>query len=400
MLYEESRLLWSLQLSAAELPVAISRANFTGLSGALVVLGETGQLTVGYLGSEPHPFRVPALNLQELNFERAQLELNELEKEIQAGVDFTDDSAVMAATSAERDLTLEVSVGHLERCKFATNFGTAKIDPTDLKQSLVTVMLRAHIKIDQIQVFIDVTEPLRCNAPIMMFRDVAIDHTERLEFWVYVATDAGPVSDIGVRTIVSFINTQSICRVLQAEVQLPLCMFFKQTQPLKDEGGTIKLTFSTDGNDQAVPSLASLLAPDFQVDQSQAIGLQSIFTLGGSSSGAIVTIVAAKKSNRFRVQASTLDMLAVVMKTLLERLKECRITVQPSIPVDEIGLVIEQHYRTLQDHLVILVSLKIFMAMGRCEFLLIDINIEYKISSEKFRGSFCSNAFSATAIFR
>lgn len=384
MLYEESRLLWSLQLSAAELPVAISRANFTGLSGALVVLGETGQLTVGYLGSEPHPFRVPALNLQELNFERAQLELNELEKEIQAGVDFTEDSTVMAATSAERDLTLEVSVGHLERCKFATNFGTAKIDPTDLKQSLVTVMLRAHIKIDQIQVFIDVTEPLRCNAPIMMFRDVAIDHTERLEFWVYVATDAGPVSDIGVRAIVSFINTQSICRVLQAEVKLPLCMFFKQTQPLKDEGGTIKLTFSTDGTDQAVPSLASLLAPDFQVDQSQAIGLQSIFTLDGSS-GAIVTIVAAKKSNRFRVQASTLDMLAVVMKTLLERLKECRVTVQPSIPVDEIGLIIEQHYRTLQDHLVILVSLKIFMAMGRCGFLLIGINIEKKI--------FCLNIF-------
>lgn len=38
--------------------IAISRGNFNGLTGGIVTLNMTGKVDVGYLGSDPHVFKV------------------------------------------------------------------------------------------------------------------------------------------------------------------------------------------------------------------------------------------------------------------------------------------------------------------------------------------------------
>lgn len=353
LIYEESRLIWSLQLTGDQLPVAIQRSNVNGLPGALVTLSETGQLNVGYFGSEPHPFKVPVLNLQQLNYESVQHELAELEKEILDGVDFTEVS--MAAAAAERDLHVDLLVaapGKLERCKFPSKL-SASVDIAEQRQCLVTVSLRAAVRIEQIQVYFDVAPPLRCSKPLHMFRNVATGHNDRIDTWIYVA-EAGPVSSIAVRAVVSFINTQSICRVIEKTVNLPLTMFFKHTQPQKDSGAAVKLTFTAEM--ATPPNLAALLLSDFTVDMSQAIGLRSVY-----APTSVVTVVTAKKSNRVRVQANEMSALAAVVDILLDRIKtndaDVRIIMVPQLPVNEIANAIDNHYQRRQEHLINLVRI-------------------------------------------
>lgn len=85
LIFENAVLLWCAQL--LNIPVALRRANFHNLPGAIVTLQENGVVNVGFLGSEPHLFKVPNMNLQQLDFEATQKELLELEEIIKVGVD-------------------------------------------------------------------------------------------------------------------------------------------------------------------------------------------------------------------------------------------------------------------------------------------------------------------------
>lgn len=82
LVYDNATLRWSAQLSFQ--PIAISRGFFGCLSGALVLLSEDGLLQFSYLGTEPQLFTAPPLQNQELDFEKAEQELNTLNKIIKS----------------------------------------------------------------------------------------------------------------------------------------------------------------------------------------------------------------------------------------------------------------------------------------------------------------------------
>lgn len=89
LIYDHMTLVWAAQLSS-HIPVAIQRSNIQGLpGGAIVTLSDKGTVNVGYLGSDPHLFKAPPLDLQQLDFQKAHTELNELERQIQQGVDLS-----------------------------------------------------------------------------------------------------------------------------------------------------------------------------------------------------------------------------------------------------------------------------------------------------------------------
>lgn len=85
LIYQNSTLVWCAEL--LDETIAIQRGNFMGLAGAIVTLNSTGKLTIGYLGSDPHIFKVPPLNLSKLDYEKSKRELEEMEKEINSSVD-------------------------------------------------------------------------------------------------------------------------------------------------------------------------------------------------------------------------------------------------------------------------------------------------------------------------
>lgn len=281
LIYEEKKIIWASQLS--EVPVAIQRSNIQGLPGAIVTLGCTGNLQISYLGSTPYVFTVPPLNLHELNYVRAHKELTELEKEIKGGLDITDLSSV------ERDLDIEISFhSQLENCTYLS-----KIANTEdvLKMCSVNVTLKSHINLEQIQIYFDIQYPLKCSQQLFLYRDLSVNDVEVFKSCIYMA-DAFNLPSLNVKVIISFINKQSLPRILEKVLLLPLTLFFREHQPQKEAVNKIQISIE---HFTMLPNIAALFSSDFNVEnKNHAIGLKSLYT------DSCVTIIAAKNSNRLR----------------------------------------------------------------------------------------------------
>lgn len=271
-------------------PIAICRTNVNGLPGAICTLCDNGKIDVSYLGSDPQMFQVPPLNMQKLNFEKTQSELIELEKEIKAGIDFTDVSAINA--SAERDLNIDFSIETtLEECPYSTNMPGNLVAPDDVKMVRSTIKLYAQTNLEQVQVQFYCSAPLIANKAIHSFQQMTANQEEIIQANFYMDSCCD-ISSTTITAVTSFINKHTIPRVVEKTQSLPLSMFFKTFIPQKES--TIKLTITV--NQAAVPSIEQLFADEFPIDSSHnAAGFKSIYT------GKIVTIVAAKNSNRYRL---------------------------------------------------------------------------------------------------
>ncbi|XP_050073758.1 protein PTHB1 [Anopheles maculipalpis] len=315
LLYESDQIIWSAQLG--DVPVAISRANVTGLPGALVTLGATGALTIGYLGSDPQLFRVPALNLAPFEIARCQKELLELEREIRTGVDPSDASIANAA--AERDVKLYLNTGEeTVACTHATNIPPGVV--IEMCQLSMTVQVEPKLEVLQLTVTTD--QAIGCSKDAFLFRDVEARSTERFDVWLYPKEAIVPATRT-VTVYCSYTNKQGITRVVQKAILLPLKLLLKPCQASKEAQHKLTLSVVT-----AQQNHLGQLFPEFSSDGSSAsaIGVQPI----GGGDGRKVTIVAAKNTNRFRIQSDDLGMIALVLECLIERLQGREIVGQPA----------------------------------------------------------------------
>lgn len=285
LIYNTSQLIWAAQLSY--IPIAICRTNVNGLPGAICTLCDNGKIDVSYLGSDPQMFQVPPLNMQKLNFEKTQNELIELEKEIKAGIDFTDVSTINA--SAERDLNVDFSIdATLQMSKYSSK--SMPLPMEDMRMVRATIKLHAHIQLQQIQVQFYYAAPLLASNAIHSIRQMNANQKEQTETDFYMG-DCCDIATTAVTVVVSFINRHSIPRVIEKTKFLPLSMFYKLFAPQKES--TIRLTISV--NQTTAPNLEQLFTPEFLIDSAQnAVAFKSIY------SGKIVTIVTGKSSNRYR----------------------------------------------------------------------------------------------------
>uniref|UniRef100_A0A182LY43 PTHB1 N-terminal domain-containing protein n=1 Tax=Anopheles culicifacies TaxID=139723 RepID=A0A182LY43_9DIPT len=311
LLYESDQIIWSAQLG--DVPVAISRANVTGLPGALVTLGATGSLTIGYLGSEPQLFRVPALNLAPFEIARCQKELLELEREIRAGVDPSDASIANAA--AEKDVKLSLAIDEeLVHCTHPTNIPPGVT--TEMCQLSVTVQV--ELKLEVLQLTVATDEAIGCSKDAFLFRDVVAHSTERLDVWIYPTEQTMPATRT-VTVYCSYTNKQGITRVIQKQILLPLKLFLKACQPSKEAQHKLTLSVASTAQNVAGGGLGQLF-PEFASDgnsSSSALGLQPV----GGGDGRRVTIVAAKNTNRFRIQSDDLGSMTLILECLISRLQ-------------------------------------------------------------------------------
>lgn len=312
LLYESDQIIWSAQLG--HVPVAIGRANVAGLPGALVTLGPTGALAVGYLGSEPQLFRVPALNLAPFEIARCQKELLELEREIRAGVDPSDASIANAA--AERDVQLEVAIqGEPVPC--TEQQVTGLLSSSEMCQLSVTV--RVEPKLEMLQLTVATDQAIGCSKEAFLFRDVAAHSTERFDVWLYPAVPTLPASRTAT-VYCSYTSKQGITRVLERSVLLPVRLFLKPAQPSKEAQHKLTLTVVPPPAQHTAGNMLGRLFPEFAPEGSSASAL-ALQPVAGGGDGRKVTIVAAKSTNRFRVQSDELGLMALVLECLIGRLQ-------------------------------------------------------------------------------
>ncbi|XP_053676405.1 protein PTHB1 [Anopheles nili] len=312
LLYESDQIIWSAQLG--EVPVAIGRANVAGLPGALVTLGATGALAIGYLGSEPQLFRVPALNLAPFEMARCQKELLELEREIRAGVDPSD--ATIAKAAAERDVRMEVEIdgASMTACTHPTNVPSAG---GTVQMCQLSVSIQVELALEVLQLTIATDRAVGCSKDSFLFRDVAAHSTERFNVWVYPVEPAPPAS-LTLTVFCSYTNKQGITRIQHKDTSLPLALFVKSCQPSKE--ALHKLTLTISPVSSVLGGGLGQLFPEFTPEggASSALGLQLVT----GSDTRKVTIVAAKSTNRFRVQSDELGLMPMVLECLIKRLHD------------------------------------------------------------------------------
>ncbi|XP_023709246.1 protein PTHB1 isoform X3 [Cryptotermes secundus] len=315
LVYEHTKLLWSAQLFVA--PVAVTRATFEvinssqqklSMKGVLVLLSDQGELQCSYLGTEPSLFMAPPLEIHAIDYEQAGKELSELQKVIKT---YTKRStASLTSTAAEQEVKVSVSVNsQLEPCPFPHSIDEEGVE---IPMCRVSVELVPHSPLSKVQVSVIVQPPLTVSQ---------VSHTisslcERSSIIAYVYMEQScDIPTLDVRVITSYMaSTGGFPRVLHNVAQLPLKLVALFTAPAKE--ADFKVTLNTN---QPVVSLSQLF-PEFVGEgvlsgTSNAAGFQYY---GGR--GSTVTVLAAKSSQRYRLQCDTLPSLCLLTSQLVQRL--------------------------------------------------------------------------------
>lgn len=293
-IYENASIIWAAQFKH-ESPVAIQRSNLMGLPGAIVTLGPFGKLRIGYLGSDPFIFQVPPLNMQELSFQQAIDEFMQLEQEIKEATDIQDMEVINKKSYGDVQLTFTIDTAIKNDADTILLDIPAHVALKELPVCSGILKWNSNLDLTELQVVFDLPDGIKCSQDALTYTDIKANTTETMELDFYIADLLHlPTSRIGV--VVSYITVKGIPRVIHQDAYLPLSMFFKPKQPQKAAG--IKLTFSI--NCQTSKKLTDFF-PEFLSWESdvQALGLM-LLTTADESQEEIITIVAAKNSNRLR----------------------------------------------------------------------------------------------------
>ncbi|XP_011207326.2 protein PTHB1 [Bactrocera dorsalis] len=324
-IYEGANIIWAAQYKD-DPPVAIQRSNLYGLPGGIVALGATGQLRIGYLGSEPFVFKVPSVTMEDLSFTEAHKELQQLEEEIKAAVDVTDLEDIDKRAAEDVRIQFTIKTETSEDADVLLLDVPAHVAVKELPACTGILKLRCKIDLAELQVVFNTAEGVRCSQDTLTYVDMTADRVETLELEFYV-DDLLHMHTARVDVVVSFISVKGIPRVLQQSAYLPLNMFYKTRQPQKSAG--IKLTYNIMSK-SLTPKLSTFF-PEFVTSESDshALGLL-LLCPGDEKCEEVVTIVLAKNSNRIRIQSDTLETFPMILERIMRVALE---HAQDSIPL-------------------------------------------------------------------
>ncbi|XP_075165116.1 Bardet-Biedl syndrome 9 [Haematobia irritans] len=316
-IYENANIMWAAQFKH-ESPVAIQRSNLMGLPGGIVTLGPKGKLRIGYLGSDPYIFQVPPLNMEELTFKQAHDEFMQLEQEIKEATDIQDMKAIN--DKAYNDVQIMFSIEQTTNDDADTMLMDIPAHVTLKDLPVCSGQLKWQTKCDlaELQVVLNLPDGIKCSQDSLTYTNIQAGFKETMELDFYTC-DLLHIPTARVDAIISFISTKGIPRVIQKSAFLPLNMFFKTRQPQK--AAAIKLTFNISGNENAV-KLTNFFAEFLSWESDvQALGLV-LLTTADESQEEIITIVAAKNSNRIRIQSDYLETFPLILERLVEKSSE------------------------------------------------------------------------------
>ncbi|XP_063927791.1 protein PTHB1 [Zophobas morio] len=333
LIYQNTSLKWCAQLQTS--PISVKRAFMHNISGALVFLSQEGILECSYLGTEPSLFVAPPLAMQELDFEKAGVELATLYKTIKNS--YSNDIKVTNA-SAERELTLNVSVSpHLEPCTFDTNIKTA----INNQMCSISIEISPQALFEEVQITLLAQYPLRVEPQIEFFNNLS----EKTSMNCYAFMEGvGEVVSLNVEVVASFISSLGVPRSVTRSAMLPLNLVLETCPPLKDSDCKVTLNINQS------PVGLSVLFPEYTFSTTgSAIGFRKL------TAGEVVTILLAKSSERYRLQSNSFASLSLLVEQMVDRLKkhysnksDFAITFNPPLPINEPLQYIGRHFEARQ----------------------------------------------------
>jgi Bardet-Biedl syndrome 9 protein len=327
--YRDSQLIWAARTNFV--PVSIRVASIGGIRGFLIMLSDTCEVCVAYLGTEPPAYSVGIQreNVKELDYERLDAEHRQLLKLIKSAQ--TDQ---LVEPKDKLNIRWEIDVLS-EPNEFASP--PAGIEVIRSSSALVRLVLSytGSAPLTQVSLALSACRAITftsTNCSIPLVSNSSSSPTEFV-FPIFLRKDILPSSLLG-QIIFAYQNPVGEPRTQRLEISFPLALFSIPVPPSKN--AEFLLTIDTNRSPPPLNSLfPDLLDSSDRVPAEVSRTFSSVLTLRYLNNLSLeATILVSKKSGRFRVQSTRFEALTLVTETLINRLKQFYSKAEKEKPAD------------------------------------------------------------------
>ncbi|CAI2300508.1 unnamed protein product [Caenorhabditis sp. 36 PRJEB53466] len=289
LVFRDNKLVWN--CNAQMSPVSLRVCSYNkAYENTITLLSADGRIVVGYLGTEPSLYKVPVDKFI-VNYAERIEQFKALEQKIR-------ESDEGGAGGRSDGIRMRISVGEI---------GKRTIEPNAANNApfcMVNVELSELQSVQKLQ--LNVLSECACPSKQIVLNSPSSQSSTTIQIPFYVGNKKPPTSN-RVTISAHCYASQMYCI---ASVDLPFKILFEETQV--DRNARFKVTIDTAG---AVLPLNKLFT-EYGSENPQAIG----FTLHGTDK--TVSIFAANKSNRYRIQSEHMSLLQVAAQELVQRIKK------------------------------------------------------------------------------
>jgi len=339
MIYQNIALAWAAQLP--HIPVAVRVASFQELQGVIVTLDETGYLHCAYLGTDPSMMVTPAPEARDINYEEADVEMRELQKEIKES---TISSEILPRAQQKEDLLISVHVP--TSLDSVSQSAVDDGDDESFPSITVTITLKSQAPspIENVILSVISSPPIMCNRSSIVFPIIG-DRSEPVSAEVSFYSRGGSVpASLKAQITATYVTNTEAPRVAQTDIHFPLSVVCKCCAPMKNANH--KLTIDTNKPPVNLAEIFSDMVNDAVIPMA-AIGIQYF-------GGPVVTILASKTSQRYRIQCDVFQGMWLILYELCKRLEgyykknkdsvQFRASFMGPLPLQEYYELIDAHF--------------------------------------------------------
>ncbi|XP_026225869.1 protein PTHB1 [Anabas testudineus] len=337
LIYQDVTLKWAAQLSFV--PVAMRVANFPDLKGVVVSLSSDGHLLCSYMGTDPSFFSTPKVDAREADYEQVDAEMKKLQKIIREATRTQD---ILPKTDSEEDLIVTAVVS--SSMDSPSEALIQDIDGLPVPSVTIQVKVKASCVVQSSKLTISVQPPLAVSQDQFVLEPIGVGSSTVVAFSAFL-NGRYPPADLTGDISVSYNSPTGVPRVLQSRFSLPLALVCVPSFPAK----TTKFKITVDTNQPPV-DIKSIF-PEFSAKSEDKDGNSLAFQF---LSGAKVTVLASKTSQRYRIQSDSFEDMWLVVKELVQRfnqhfsklgVKDFKKSFSGPLPLQEYFLSVDHHFQ-------------------------------------------------------
>ncbi|XP_025097943.1 protein PTHB1-like isoform X2 [Pomacea canaliculata] len=337
LIYQDVTIRWAAKTEYT--PVQLQVANFRDLNGCIVTVSDAGHLSCVYLGTDPAIFVPPQVDSRELNYSKMDAEMSVLQQKIR---EKGGKSVITPNRNNEEDLQVNVHVGpNLDDISAAT--GMEIPGEASVPSITVRIQLKSRLLIENVKVDICAPWPLATNQN--EFNVPSVEPKMPSELFVAVfQRGSSLVAHLFVQISVQYQNASGTRRISTVKAALPASLVMKAVPPVKT--AVHKLTVDTNKPPVNLNDIFPELLGENAGGQGAALGFQMF-------GGPVVTVLASKTSQRYRLQCDRIEAMWIPLQELIKRLNkhfnrgkngDFRASFDGSLPMQEYFELIDMHF--------------------------------------------------------
>ncbi|XP_019719361.1 protein PTHB1 isoform X2 [Hippocampus comes] len=306
LVYQDVTLKWAAQL--AFVPVALRVANFPDLKGAVVSLSWDGHLLCSYMGTDPSFFSTPKVDAREVDYEQADAELKRLHKFIREASRTQD---ILPKGESEEDLTVTACVS--PDMDIPSQALIQDMDGFPVPSVTVKVTVKASSALASSKLTVGVQPPLAVTQDQFVFEPLGVGLSTEVVFSAFL-NGRYPPADLNGDITLSYSSPTGVPHVIQCQFKLPLALVCTATSPSKSSSSSSIFKITVDTNQPPVDLAAIFPEIAAQSADNEGNSLAFRFLPGG-----LVTVLASKTSQRYRIQSDAFEDMWLVANELVHR---------------------------------------------------------------------------------